>query len=176
MATADDGRYAGTSTKELERLLREAAPGYVREAIIEELTRRYTQDLLDQPQGAQASQQRQPSAAPTYTRQYQAPPAQPNIEPQPAPQIPASHTVAGAPTPARHIRKGRRPFLGLISMLIIGITIYYIYEHASGAINNTTGTICVTPAISCQWPRSPLHSACYCTDQFGANFPGTIQH
>ncbi len=172
MEPVGNSRYSGNSTEDLERLLRTVPHGPERDAIAEELTRRYTQNLLGQSPEAQASYKRQPSAPPTYDWQRPAPPPPQYAQQEPIPPTPAKPAVVRASTPGPRGRKRQRPFITIISLMVIGILIYYVYE------NTGSGTNCVVSnGISCQMSEAmPVNSACRCEDSSGQIFNGTVHH
>jgi hypothetical protein len=150
----DENNYANNSTEELEILLRSATPGREHEAITEELTRRYTRDLLNFSPGIQPTPENRP---PVDARQSQGHSAQYNSSRRQESQSSVNSIKDNASYAGRRGGK-KQPFSAfLVLLLVIGIGLvgYVIYEHVGD------GTNCVTSSGSYQLQfAAPVGSAC----------------
>ncbi len=166
----DDAEVRRASTPELEARLRDAAlPADVRNAISEELTRRYTENLLggDAPSGS--------------GRQSAAPPDPPRVPPPAASRPP---TTGGSGVPAK--RSGAAGRILAVALLVIGGIAVFQWlagslssggSGGSGPTSRTTlGYTCLTPFGRCPLASGlPIDSPCQCFRFDGTADSGTVQ-
>lgn len=181
MVAENPKTYVSLSTTQLEDLLRRPdTPAKNQQLIRDELTRRYTDELLRKERGERGTEQ-QPRqgpvgpAAPVAGRPLTPPPPLPPRDaPPPLPPRDARNTgTPGASTKSSGSELGGLLIVVLI-ILVIGL-VFVIYDFGNTP-DPALGTVCVVYGGNfCQLPVSlPLGSFCTCTPDGVSQFPGSV--
>jgi hypothetical protein len=183
--------YRGTSTEELERLLRDPRlPRQQREAVSYEYERRIADSLLNQPPPRHGPPPPPPASPPPPRHGpqdhpgQQAPQAPRPRQPQPPPARQSPPAQPG--NPARTGSRRKPLVIGLIVasgvMLTFGVILIIAVAMAldgGGSSSNapTYATTCVTPAGTCQLTTAgtPVGTGCFCVSSDGSTVDGTAQ-
>lgn len=172
MVAENPKTYASLSTTQLEDLLRRSdTPARNQQLIRDELTRRYTDELLRKERGERGTEQ-QPRQGPVGPAAPAA--GRPLTPPPPLPPRDARNTGApGASTKSSGSELGGWLIVVLI-ILVIGL-VFVIYDFGNTP-DPALGTVCVVYSGNfCQLPVSlPLGSFCTCTPDGVSQFPGSV--
>lgn len=172
MVAENPKTYVSLSTTQLEDLLRRPdTPARNQQLIRDELTRRYTDELLRKERGERGTEQ-QPRQGPVGPAAPVA--GRPLTPPPPLPPRDARNTGApGASTKSSGSELGGCLIVVLI-ILVIGL-VFVIYDFGNTQ-DPALGTVCVVYGGNfCQLTVSlPLGSFCTCTPDGVSQFPGSV--